>query len=547
MITTVQFADFYHNMTLETYADENKMHEIFAKNIVPMTSGLSIGRLNINDTVDLFLDPEGYEEEGGIHNRYVNPDRVVTGIHIWRKKGSVWTEEDKKAVQLLAESLYIFGGRFMMLKMAREAAMTDRPTGIPNVIGIKNFAEKRASSGMLEQMCCFFINLKNFKLVNRQFSTEIGDIILKQFSEQLFAAMQSVDGYAGRLGGDNFVALVEKSSLARACEKITSIHASVYINGVKMDFPVKIRAGYSGIGKEGVMEAVNMSNIAMQYARRSNQELVAFETYMLENTMREKKVSESFSDALKNKEFVAFYQPKVDSATNTICGAEALVRWVQPGRVVPPMEFIPTLEREGSICLLDFYMLDLVCRHIRHWMDAGIEPVRVSVNFSKHHLQNENLVAQIVEVLQKHRVPSKYIEIELTEMSDYEDFSVMKNFVDALKSYGIESSIDDFGTGYSSLTLLRDLAVETVKLDRSFVVNLQEGQEKDKVMIESIAHLVKAFGMTVLVEGVETWEQYRYLKEVGCNVIQGYLFDRPMNMQDFTDKLISGRLYGSKE
>lgn len=534
----------FQNFVETKFINDCQMTKFLSDQVTAVAKELFIGRFMISDGGILYSSELGYETDAELQCDSQNGSSTDTNVSVWPEKGHVWTKEEIENVKLLAQTISIFGGYAKLTDKVKKAEITDTLTGVPNDAGTHVHAAKLVAQGKISEVTCFFINLRNFKFINKQVTPRGGDKVLTQFGQQIVKIANCEYEFAGRLGGDNFVMLVQHSRVEEVIEKISRIQANVMVENRRVTVPVESRAGYVPIGEgEGLSEGINKASIALNYARRSGQNYVVFEPYMLDMTLRDKKVSSSFAEALVNREFVVYYQPKVNAQTREMCGSEALVRWFRDGRMVPPMEFIPVLEREGTICQLDFYMLDAVCAHIRKWIDEGIEPVKVSVNFSRNHLHNVKLIDQIVNIVKSYNIPPQYIEIELTEMSDYEDYKVMENFVDQLKTFGIASSIDDFGTGYSSMTLLRDLNVDTVKLDRSFVVNLERKQQKDRVMIETVAQMVKAFGMEVLVEGVETTEQFEYLKSVGCDVIQGYLFDRPMPQETFRDKLEHHRKY----
>lgn len=239
---------------------------------------------------------------------------------------------------------------------------------------------------------------------------------------------------------------------------------------------------------------------------------------------------------------MVYYQPKVDANTNKICGAEALVRWMHEGRLIPPVQFIPQLEREGSVCRLDYYVLEETCRFIRKRLDEGKKVPCISVNFSRRHLEEDYLVKKIVNVIDKYGIDHGYIEIELTESEDFQNYEIMSEIVDGLRSEGIATSIDDFGTGYSSLNMIKKVDLNVIKIDKSFIPMETEypGKETDMVMFVSIVDLVRKLGKKTIAEGVETKEQLRYLRQVGCDIVQGYVFDKPMPESEFEVRLEQG-------
>ena len=243
--------------------------------------------------------------------------------------------------------------------------------------------------------------------------------------------------------------------------------------------------------------------------------------------------------ALQNNEFVVYFQPKVSITDMRIAGAEALVRWNYDGQVLPPVKFIPFCERTGLVIDIDFYVLEETCKKMREWMDAGMELVRISVNFSKYHFNEEGVAERIYSVISHYGVPPEYIEVEFTETAYLDKEELLESTVDKLRSYGIKSSIDDFGSGYSSLNLLQNMDFEVVKLDKSL---LGKGVENDKAkkVISSIIHMAKELNMEVLAEGVETVEELKLLRSLRCDIVQGFFFDKPLPVEAFETRLRAG-------
>ena len=213
------------------------------------------------------------------------------------------------------------------------------------------------------------------------------------------------------------------------------------------------------------------------------------------------------------------------------------MRWLKDGEVVPPAGFLPVAENSDLIIDLDLYMLDAVCADIRGWLDAGIEPVCVSINYSQLDFYRSTLVEETLETLRRHDVDGKYLEIEITESSFFENFDALEHFVDVMHQNGVRVSLDDFGTGYSSLTLFERLSLDTVKLDRSFFLNMGEKAEKSRLVLHSIADMMNQLKKLTVSEGVETPAQLELVEEIGCDIVQGYFFDRPLPRDQFTERL----------
>ncbi|MCR4821400.1 MAG: EAL domain-containing protein [Treponema sp.] len=245
---------------------------------------------------------------------------------------------------------------------------------------------------------------------------------------------------------------------------------------------------------------------------------------------------QDFSTAVKNEEFKVFYQPKVSLHDYRLIGAEALCRWFHNGIIIPPDSFIPYLEQTGDICQLDFYMLDHVCRDLEKWLAEGLRCVKVSVNLSRRHEINENLLNKILQIIDSHKIPHEYIEIELVETHNDMSFSALKQIVTSLKENNISTSVDDFGIGYSSLNLIRDLPWDILKIDKSFLPE-NSSNRRQHIMLKHVIAMAQDLGLDCIVEGVETIEQIKLLKEYNCYMAQGYFFDKPLPRDEFTPKL----------
>lgn len=240
--------------------------------------------------------------------------------------------------------------------------------------------------------------------------------------------------------------------------------------------------------------------------------------------------------AIQNHEFVVYFQPKVSISDMKIAGAEALVRWNCNGTLLPPVKFIPFCERTGLVIDIDFFVLEETCKKMRQWMDDGIDLVRISVNFSKYHFNENGVAEKIYQVIAKYGIPTEYIEVEFTETAYLDKEELLEYTVDKLRSYGIKSSIDDFGSGYSSLNLLQNMDFEVVKLDKSLLGKTASSKKATKV-ISSIIHMAKELEMEVLAEGVETPEELKLLQDLKCDIVQGFLFDKPLPADEFEVRL----------
>ena len=423
------------------------------------------------------------------------------------------------------------------LRISDEMVSRDLLTGVANFDYLIRVGEKmkRRKKNRLVNYAGLAISIKDFKFINQEYGSAIGDIVLKNYANTLSDFLHRGEVIA-RNGGDNFIALVEKGRAEEFFNQISKVPVDV---GEKMGLTLPSRCGIYQINDEdSIYDVINACLIAVGETRRSGAEdYVWFRQERRDEMVRQKDILSGYHKAIEEEEFVIYYQPKVNLKTRTLCGCEALVRWIRNGELVPPNSFIPVLENDGKVQELDFYVFDKVCRDIGDWQRRGIQPVRVSSNFSKLHLHNKQFVDDVLAVVNKHGADPYYLEAELTESSGYEDLDAMKFFVSEMREAGIHTSMDDFGTGYSSLSLLRDIDMDVIKLDRTFLRD--ENDAKEERMVENIVRMIHDLDRRVICEGVETEEQVDFLLRVGCTMAQGFLFDRPLSREEFEKRLIN--------
>ncbi|MCR5734844.1 MAG: EAL domain-containing protein [Lachnospiraceae bacterium] len=420
----------------------------------------------------------------------------------------------------------------------QKAAETDVMTGLPNAAGFHTFVNRLKSEETLTSYTAFYLDLRNFGLVNRRYGKEEADQVIGRFAEHI-SSLTDEDECAGRLSGDNFILMVHKEKTEKILKLVENVKLLAYLDGQEEMVSLQAVAGCLDIedpeiDSEGIL---GRCSTALNAAKNELHVPYVFSTPEMHKTaIHHKQILAVFPEALKNGEFRPYYQPKVDTKTNTIAGAEALVRWIRNGKVLTPGEFIPVLEINDSICVLDFYIFEQVCIDIRKWLDAGIEPVRISTNFSRMNLSDPGFSEHIGRVLDSYQIPRQYIEVELTETVSEQENDRLGRFIKDMHEADIAMAIDDFGTGYSSLNLLRDFSADVLKLDKSFIDGHTDTL-RDSVVVSNVAKMAKELDMKVITEGVEKWDQVEFLKSVDINMVQGYLFDRPLPKEDFEQRL----------
>jgi diguanylate cyclase (GGDEF)-like protein len=554
--------DFFDNVSKNASTIEEISGKI-TKAIAPVANTLNIGKMEIallynpataftpqvtNDVIMLYHYDGGYADTP-VNNTFTTGLNGKAEVSVYPRKGVNWNEEDIRYINSLSSVIYTLCAKAQITNMLNIATTTDAMTSIPNSIGVYQFIGSLCARGIEAAYTAVFYNIKNFRCVNQRFGAKNGDVALKKYAARIRDFIDS-DELVGRMGGDNFVSVVKNEHIDDFLNFISSVKVILNINSKIISTEISARAGIYPIEAGDSMSTVmNNISIALSVSRKSlHRDFIWYRPTMMEQTMRDKELSGAFSGALAAKEFEVYYQPKVDLKTNKLCGCEALARWRRDDRVLQPAQFIPILENEGSICALDFYILNRVCEDIRGWLDEGITPVRISTNFSRLHMNNPKLADDILNVVKRYDIDPSYIEVELTETIGYEDFDALSSFVKKLHDFGFHTSIDDFGTGYSSLNLLSELPVDVIKLDKSFVTPQERGDNENEegfkqrvksnlIVVKTIISMALELGLNVICEGVETKEQAKLLKELGCHMAQGFLYDRPLPHDEFTTRL----------
>ena len=402
-------------------------------------------------------------------------------------------------------------------------------------------AEERIADGTIGNFAACFFNMKRFSLVNNQVGREKGTKVLKRYLTGLEEKLGE-NGYVCRISGDNFVILFQQELLDTVIDHLNGAIIELHMRGLNR-ISLSAHAGYYVIPADcknasDIMDRISMAFSSAKYVQKVP--YVFFDEAIMKSVENAKQVESQFAEAIEKEEFLVYYQPKVMLKKYRLAGAEALCRWKHNGELIPPFRFIPVLEQSHLICELDFYMLEHVCRDISRWLKEGKPVVRVSVNLSRVHLGDVDLLEHVLEIVDKYKVPHEYIEIELTETTTDVDYKELKHVVMGLRNQGISVAVDDFGVGYSSLNLIREMPWKVLKIDRTFLPVGDEADEEEvqkRIMLKHIIAMAQNLGLECIAEGVETVEQVTILKENNCYHAQGYLFDRPLPAEEFESRL----------
>ncbi len=391
------------------------------------------------------------------------------------------------------------------------------------------------------------MNISNFRYINDVYGYEAGDELLKQLAEYFYFNNPNAR-LGSRMHADRFVILTagNESTEEKLFHRFFEKHAE-FSKRMESKYPlakIHVNAGACRIDGDfrSVSEIIDKAELARKSIVDSYVENIAFYSEAIaEKADRERRVIPMFEQAMKDERVLIYLQPKFTINTQQLAGAEALVRIKDTeGEVVPPAAFIPTLEKRGLISDLDSYVVEQVYALVRSWIDRGIEPVPVSVNLSRLDLMYEMKWEETLKSLEKYQVPKQYIEYEVTETVFLEDMEYITAKLGSIQKMGYKVSMDDFGSGYSSLNTVGVLPVDIIKFDRSFVQNSINTGKGIQIM-SGIIDIFKRIGLEVICEGVETKEEENMVASCGCNLVQGYLHDKPLPLQEFEEKYMVGR------
>ena len=495
--------------------------------------------------VNVRYEGESFNEDDYVMNRSVVPSGNVVRVCIFPVAGYTWNEDER---QLVGEFLLIIStlkSRIRMKEFIEYATFHERELGFFNSFYLGKTLSMIQKLDRLSEYSIIFFNLVNISGINSMIGRAEADVMIRRFGAMLTEGLEQPECLC-RMGGDNFVMVARHEHV----DTLLRLLKGTDMNGDASFWETIRMSAYCGVyhcsGQEkSFSECIDYAQASMLIAKNTNHANVQFyDESMVRIVTNTKKIESRFKDAIIKKEFVAYYQPKVNLENNMLIGAEALCRWNRGKKLVTPDQFIPVLEKSNRICSLDFYMLETVCKDLASWMDKGKTPVRVSTNFSRKHLGNPNFVADVINIVDEYKIPRSLIVIELTETTTESDLIRLTECVQEFRKAGFDVSVDDFGVGYSSMSMIKDVPFSEIKIDRSFISS-DSISDRDMIMMKHIITLADDLGMTTIAEGVETKEQIELLKKYGCYRAQGYIFDKPLIKDDF-EKVLDNPDYSSR-
>lgn len=458
-------------------------------------------------------------------------------------KRNTWDEGYQNTFQLIAGSL-----SSMLYKIGKEdelfrMAYYDHLTGLPNRMLYEKIIKKQIQeTEENEMLALIFLDLDDFKNINDILGHSIGDRFLVEFAEKLKPKLKEKDTLS-RFGGDEFLILYPHAKTIGEIESFAQEVLREITNPFQMDEREVSTGASMGIsiypqdGQNGE-ELIKFADLAMYHAKSTGKNRYTICTEEIkEKFIIEKELEEDLRHAVKKNQFVLHYQPKVHGETEEIIGVEALLRWKHPTKgLLSPGVFLPIAERTGLMAEIDTWVFIEACNQNRTWQDRGYEKINMSINITPISMLQLETGRDLSDIFIDQGWNPDYIEVEITENSIFLSLEKIQNKLKSLREIGLKISLDDFGTAYSSLSRLHELPIDKVKIDRQFILNL-DNDERGKNLYDGILNLARSLDLKVIIEGVETKQQADYVREKGCDEIQGFYYYRPMPPQQI-EKLL---------
>lgn len=473
---------------------------------------------------------------------------VIGTLNIYSSESDAFSTEEISLLEELANDL-AFGIETLRTRALHNVAEKkleflahyDPLTSLPNRTLLRDRFEQAAALADREQsgVAMFFLDLDNFTHINDSLGHACGDTLLVSVANRLKKCIRKTDTLS-RQSGDEFVILLSNINDVESIEEITQGIISAFTEPFNIDgytLNITFSAGISVYphDEKSFDSLLKQADTALYHAKQSGRNIYRFFSGQMNNDAVEYiQLQGQLHDAIKNKELQLHYQPQIDTNTGEIIGAEALLRWYHPEQgMIPPGKFIPSAERSGLIIPIGEWVLNEACHQAQQWRNTHHLPsLVVAVNLSALQFKRGNLVETVTQALEQSGLPAHHLELELTESILLHDVNDVRNTLLSLKKMGVRLSIDDFGTGYSSLSYLKQLAVDKLKIDQSFICDMVD-DAGDAAIVKAVIQLGHALDLSVIAEGVEKDTQFALLKELGCDEIQGYLFSPSLPAKEF--------------
>jgi diguanylate cyclase (GGDEF)-like protein len=468
---------------------------------------------------------------------------VLINEYWFRELTEVLIYFDMGAFTILAFSMLIWmqgAERNIAISAMNKAQYLGKHDSLTGALNRQQVMEKlpliiQKSESSQRNLAVFLLDIKRFKFVNDTYGLKVGDAILGEIASRLDGSI-FLPQVIGRLSGDSFVFVIdgvdEKQQVAAIDHLHGLINRAYYIKQHKVLLQCSI--GYCLYPQDGMLaeDLLQKANLALAQAESQNIATVKYIEGMQSHGRRLLAMEKEIRNGFEKHEFVLYYQPQLNLLNNRIEGFEALVRWQHPNRgLLQPADFLPDIESLNLFSDLDSYVLEEACQGVARWYKKYNRRVTVAVNITAVEFQDPKLIENIQALLYKYQIPPRCLDLEITENVVITEMKTAMNTIVTLQNMGIKVSIDDFGTGYSSLAYLRKLPIDKIKIDKSFIEEV-ESNDSDFTIVKSMVELSHGLGKRVLAEGVETEEQLRLLRNIGCDAVQGYYVSKPVPEND---------------
>lgn len=453
-----------------------------------------------------------------------------------------WYSLRLKAVEIDNNDGYpLIGGTVMDITSEREKdIMIERLAFIDDITEISN-RNKLVKIGQENYDCCKELNcsywvlvldIDKFHIINDTCGYSNGNKLLKSFAHNLYKYI-SLGGLAARISGDNFAMIIrdygDDDLPRKTAEQIQSDFQKLAVKEFSAQ-SLSCSVGYSKMPNDGknFIEVLEHAEFALKSGDGSRNGIYAYESRMHDEIIDNNELEKALADAIRNKELKLFYQPKINLKTGAIMGVEALIRWIKPdGTIVPPSAFVPVAESSHLIGKISEFVLYEACRQNRIWQKMGYPEIIMSINFTSTDFYQKNIREHIFDALVKSGLDAKWLEVELTETLALRDVDYAVSQMNQIRELGVKLAMDDFGTGYSSLSYIQILPITLLKLDRSFVINIESDPIAYEI-VNAVIRIAKSKKIETIAEGIENPNQASILREIGCDFAQGYLYGKPM-------------------
>ena len=470
---------------------------------------------------------------------YIKEDvRVISVFHGYKKNRLLyeWKLENDRAIQIMNDDFSKFEKEALY-----KSAFTDPISGDYNWNHLEAYLEVPADKGISDYAFAHF-DVKEFRVINEAY----GHIAANRVLSNIVKAIKESDFIlaSGRCHNDNFAILLKDLPEEELIKKLKDFFEKLSVLEEDPYYKIYYKCGLVPM-RRAMLSGNRVADFAkMTQALATNQkqtEIIVYTDEMHDNLSWGNYIKAYVETAIEQDEFVVYLQPKFDITKETIKGAEALIRWNYKNKdFLPPYRFIPFFEKDGSIGKIDDLVLKKICAALAKWKQEGKALYPISVNLSRSRLDDQRLIDNLVTIVDHYGIDHKLIDFELTESATYDNTEHMLSVLEELRSRGFKISMDDFGTGYSSLSLLTQMPIDTLKIDKSFVDNVATEKERkeDIIVLRHIITLAKELGFTCLAEGAESKNQVDRLRDLGCEIIQGYYYSKPIPITEYEEKYL---------